>query len=206
MFTDAVNLIGAGDHAKVVLTLLEVCGTPCAGIYDDNESLWKKELWGVPIIGPVSDLPDKEGVMAVIAIGSNRIRKQISAMFKNVTWPVIVHPQSCVHNSVSIKGGTVIFAGATVQADTKLGCHSIINLGAIVDHDTVIGDFCHIGPNSCVADGVAIEDGAHIGVGAVVPPYTRIASDVTVGAGAVVTKNISSAGLYCGNPAVRITK
>ena len=35
-----VFLIGAGDHAKVVLSTLEACHIGCAGIYDDNPALW----------------------------------------------------------------------------------------------------------------------------------------------------------------------
>lgn len=36
---EKVFLIGAGDHAKVVLSTLEACGVECAGIYDDNPEL-----------------------------------------------------------------------------------------------------------------------------------------------------------------------
>ena len=53
-----VFLIGAGDHAKVVLSTLEASNIGCAGIYDDNPKLWGKSLWCIPILGPVSDKPD----------------------------------------------------------------------------------------------------------------------------------------------------
>ncbi len=79
-----VFLIGAGDHAKVVLSTLEACNIGCAGIYDDNPKLWGKSLWCIPILGPVSDMPDTPETMAIIAIGSNEVRRRMAARFKNV--------------------------------------------------------------------------------------------------------------------------
>jgi sugar O-acyltransferase (sialic acid O-acetyltransferase NeuD family) len=201
MFINSINVIGAGDFAKAVLTLLEACGTPCSGIYDDDSSLRGKDLWGVPILGPVSDLPDKEGVMAVIAIGSNEARRKISSGFKNITWPVVVHPGSCVHSSVSIKGGTLIFAGAIVQADAKIGRHAIINVGATVDHDADIGDFCNLAPRSCVADRAELGEGVTLGIGSIAAPYTKIAPWTAVGPGSTVERNLNERGYYSGNPA-----
>ena len=60
-----VFLIGAGDHAKVVLSTLEACNIGCAGIYDDNPKLWGKSLWCIPILGPVSDMPDTPETMGL---------------------------------------------------------------------------------------------------------------------------------------------
>ncbi|MDL2298546.1 acetyltransferase [Synergistaceae bacterium OttesenSCG-928-D05] len=206
MEKDSIYLIGAGNHAKVVMTMLEVCGFACKGIYDDNESMWGKEIWNVPVLGPTTDLPDKEGIMAVIGIGSNQTRKEISERFENVVWPVLIHPTSVVHSSTRIGGGTVILPGCIIQADAKIGHHTIINTGAVVDHDCIIGNYCHLAPRCCVADGVAVDDGAFIGMGSVVIPYTHIASNVVLGPGSTAVKNLDSEGVYFGTPAHRVPK
>ena len=45
-----------------------------------------------------------------------------------------------------------------------------------------------------------IEDNVYIGSNATILPVS-ICSDVVIGAGAVVTKDITSSGIYAGNPA-----
>ena len=196
-----IYVIGAGGHAKVILALLEALGRVCVGIYDDNEKLWGKTLSGVPIIGAVKELPDKNNISAVIAIGNNSIRKYIAESFHNLQWAILIHPYSWVHKSVRVHDGTVIFAGAVVQPDTVIGAHTIINTSASVDHDCHIGDFCHIAPGCHLAGNVQIQDCTFVGVGSDVIPGIHITSDVVVGAGASVVRNITSSGTYIGVPA-----
>ena len=204
MNKERIYVIGAGNHAKVILSVLEACGMCCAGIYDDNLSLKGSTLWCVPILGPISEMPDTPETMAVIAIGSNSARREIAAGFKNVCWPALVHPQSAVHSSVRIGEGTVVLPGSIILADSIIGKHSIINTSSVINQDTVIGDFCHIGMKSAIANGVKIEDGSFIGMGAVIIPHITIESNVTVGAGGVVIRNLDKDGCYVGNPVSRI--
>ena len=143
-----VFLIGAGDHAKVVLSTLEACNIGCAGIYDDNPKLWGKSLWCIPILGPVSDMPDTPETMAIIAIGSNEVRRRMAARFKNVCWPALVHPLGIVNSSVRLGEGTIIFAGCIVESDAVIGKHTIVNSACFIGHDTHVGSFCHLGARS----------------------------------------------------------
>lgn len=204
MKKESLYIVGAGDHAKMVLSTLEASGMCCCGIYDDNEKLWGKTLWNVPITGPVSALPDEEDTLAVIAISSNSVRKKIAAQFKKVCWPVIVHPKTCVDSSVRIGEGTVIFPGSLILPDTKIGSHTIINTAAVVNQDVKIGDFCHIAPGCAIGNSVTIADESFVGMGAILIPYVVLHEKVTVGAGATVIKDLESGGMYVGNPARRI--
>ncbi len=204
MKNEPVYIIGAGNHAKIVLSTLKACGMCCCGIYDDDKNLWGKTLWSIPILGLVSDMPDSEETMAIIAISSNRVRKEIASKFKNVCWPVLVHPQTCVDSSVHIGQGTVIFPGALILADTKIGAHTIINTAAVINQDALIGNFCHIAPSCTIGNSVKISDGAFVGMGATVIPYISLHENVTVGAGATVIKDLEQGGMYVGNPARRI--
>ncbi|MDO4561527.1 MAG: acetyltransferase [bacterium] len=201
---EKVFLIGAGDHAKVVLSTLEACGVECAGIYDDNPELWGRTLWCLPIIGPVSEMPDTPETMAVIAIGSNAVRREIREKFKEVCWPVFVHPQGIVHSSVRIGEGTIVFAGCIIESDAVIGKQSIVNSGCFIGHDSRIGDYCHMAPKSAVADSVMLGDGVFLGLGSMVRPYTTILDDVTVGMGSSVVKKLGPGGTYVGTPARRI--
>lgn len=201
---DKVFLIGAGDHAKVVLSTLEACGVECAGIYDDNPELWGRTLWCLPIIGPVSEMPDTPETMAVIAIGSNVVRRRIRERFREACWPVFVHPMGIVHSSVRLGEGAVVFAGCIIESDAVIGKQSIINSGCFIGHDSRIGDFCHMAPKSAIADSVTLGNGVFMGLGSMVRPYTTILDDVTVGMGSSVVKKLGPGGTYVGTPAKRI--
>ena len=201
---EKVFLIGAGDHAKVVLSTLEACGVECAGIYDDNPELWGRTLWCLPIIGAVSEMPDTPETMAVIAIGSNTARRTIRERFKEVCWPVFVHPQGIVHSSVRIGEGTVVFAGCIIESDAEIGKQCLINSGCFIGHDSKIGDFCQMAPKSAIADSVMLGSGVFLGLGSMVRPYTTILDDVTVGMGSSVVKKLGPGGTYVGTPARRI--
>lgn len=199
-----VFLIGAGDHAKVVLSTLDACGIGCAGIFDDNPKLWGKSLWCIPILGPVSDMPDTPETMAVIAIGSNEVRRRMAARFKNVCWPALVHPLGIVNSSVRLGEGTIIFAGCIVESDAVLGKHTIVNSACFIGHDTTIGSFCHMGARSALGNNVSVGDDVFIGMGAMVKPYVKIGCDVLVGMGSSVLRDLPVGGTYVGTPARKI--
>ncbi len=201
---DKVFLIGAGDHAKVVLSTLEACGVGCAGIYDDNPALQGQSLWCIPILGPVSDMPDTSETMAVIAIGSNKIRRRIAARFKNVCWPVFVHPLGIVHSSVRLGEGTIVFAGCILESDAAIGKHTVVNSACFVGHDAVVGDFCDLGARSTLGNNVSVGDDVFIGMGAMVKPYVNIHGDILVGMGSSVLKDLPAEGTYVGSPARKI--
>lgn len=198
-----IYLIGAGGHAKVILSLLEERGKRCLGIYDDAERLWNTSLWGIPVIGPVRELPDREEFTAVIAVGGNEIRRRISRTFKNICWATLIHPHSWVHSSVVVGIGTVVFAGVVIQPDTVIGAHTIINTSVSIDHDCHVGDFCHLAPGCHIAGGVKIGNNVFCGIGASVTQYASISDDIVVGAGAAVTKDLTLPGTYVGLPAKR---
>ncbi|EHL70748.1 acetyltransferase [Cloacibacillus evryensis] len=199
-----VFLIGAGNHAKVVLSALVACGFECMGIYDDDQELWGQTLWCLPIYGPVSKMPDTAETMAVLAIGDNGVRRAICEKFKNVCWPVVIHPKSEVDSSVRIGEGTIVMAGCIIEPDAVIGRHSIVNSGCYIGHDTKVGDYCHAAPRSAAGDNVTIADGVFLGIGSLVRPYTAIAENSAVGIGSAVIKDIGPGGTWVGSPARRI--
>lgn len=206
MSNESIYVIGAGNQAKVALATIEACGIKCAGIYDDDESLRGGSLWNVPILGTISEMPDTADTMAIIAIGDNEIRRKIAESFKNVCWPVIIHPYTCVHSSVRLGAGSVVLPGAIIQADAVIGKHTIVHTASVINHDTTVGSFCQIAARACLGDGVSIDDGSLIGMGTVVIPRVHIFSGVTVGAGSTVIRNFGPGGVYAGAPARRILR
>ena len=204
MATDPVYIIGAGGHAKVVIAALHANSIACAGVFDDDRSLWGKKILDIPILGAVEELRDVSSILAVNAIGNNSTRRAISERFRNINWLTVIHPNTWIHSSVKIGCGTVVFAGSVLQPDTIIGQHSIINTSVSVDHDCVIGDFCHIAPGCHIAGGVKIGNEVFLGIATAVIPCVSIVSNTVIGAGATVIKNIDAKGVYVGTPANKI--
>jgi sugar O-acyltransferase (sialic acid O-acetyltransferase NeuD family) len=198
--SQSVAVIGAGGHAKVVISTLQAAGYIVTSVFDDDPARLGTSVMNVPVRGRVAELAQAGRRMAVIAIGDNRVREKLAREI-NMEWVTAVHPQSYVDSSVRLGEGSVVFAGAIIQPDTVIGAHAIINTGAIVDHDCVLGDFVHLAPGVRLAGGVQIARGAFLGIGAAVVPYRRVGEWAIVGAGGVVIRDIPDGVTAVGVPA-----
>ena len=192
-----VIVLGAGGHAKVVISTLRAAGYRVVGLYDDDPAKWHTRLAGVEVLGPIDDAAS----VAVIGIGHNPTRRAIAERACRVTWLTVVHPAACVDPTVRLGAGTVVFAGAVIQPDALLGDHCIVNTAATVDHDCVLGAFCHIAPGAHLAGSVTLGEGAFLGIGSAVVPGIRIGAWTTVGAGAVVIADLPDRVTAVGVPA-----
>lgn len=191
-----VSVLGAGGHARVVVSTLRAAGFTVAGLYDDDPAKWGTSLAGVPVLGPL----DQATGLAVIGIGHNPTRRSIAARLRTLTWISVVHPAAWVDPSVRLGAGTVVFAGTVIQPDAVLGDHIIVNTGATVDHDCVLGDFVHVAPGCHLAGHVALGTGAFLGIGSAAVPGVRIGAWATVGAGGVVIADVPDGAVAVGVP------
>ncbi len=199
-----IAVIGAGGHGKVVASILIAAGHRIAGFYDDDPKKWGSKIFGFPVLGPASELTSNKCTHAIIGIGDNDTRKQLSEQI-DVDWFTAVHPFSWIHPDVSIGVGTVICAGAIVQPFAGIGSHVIINTRASVDHDCTVGDFVHVAA-ACLSGGASVGEGALIALGSTVLPGVNVGAWATVGAGAVATKNVPPNTTVAGIPARRVER
>ena len=160
------------------------------------------ECMGFPIIGLCKDLEllNDGKTDFVIGIGNNATRKLIAETYK-VNWVAIIHPSASIATNVVVGKGTVVMAGAVINACASVGEHCIINTNATVEHDDIIEDYVHISPNVALGGSVIIGNSTHVGIGAVIKNNLDICGYCTIGAGAVVVKSIAEKGTYVGVPA-----
>ena len=205
--SDEVYVLGAGGHAKVVVSTLQALGHGVRAVFDDDRRKWGDRLLGVPVRGALDELQRLPPARSVIGIGDNATRRALAERFQMIDWMTVVHPKAEVHPSVQLGPGTVVFAGAIVQPDSVIGTHTIINTGATIDHDCIIGDYVHIAPGTHLAGGVRLGEGVFLGIGSVVIPGVKIGRWTTVGAGGVIIKDLPAGVLAVGVPAnpLRIT-
>lgn len=196
-------IIGAGGHAKVIIELLELLGYKELFIVTPEPIT---HLLNYPVAGNDMCLPElfAAGVTeAVVAIGDNARRLSLAEKLGGLgfTFPALIHPAAWVSKRASLGAGTVVFAQAVVQVDSKVGSHCIINTSGSVDHDCTLQDGVHLGPGARVAGGVRIGQRSLIGIGASVLPNLSIGHRAVVGGGSVVTKSVSDNSTVTGNPA-----
>lgn len=192
-------IVGAGGHGKVVADIALKSGYKDICFADDNAT---GECMGFPIICKSTDLERKNdgNTDFVIAVGNNEIRKKI-AESHDANWVSLIHPSAQIGTNVKIGRGTVVMAGAVINACATTGQHCIINSCAVVEHDNILMDYVHISPNVALGGTVHIGECTHIGIGATVINNINICSNCRIGAGAVVVKNIMQNGVYIGIPA-----
>ncbi len=194
--------MGAGGHAKVVCDLAKKFYKKVF-FADDNIS---GEILGCQIKDTVANAKNSEKCDFIVAIGNNKTREKLFNEFIESGFnPVsLVHPSASIGEEVQIGVGSVIFAGAVINAYAKIGVGSIINTMASVDHDCEIGEFNHLAPSCHFAGTVKTGKDCFFGIGSSVINDITVCDGVTVGAGATVIKDIIQGGTFVGTPAKKI--
>ena len=192
-----IFLWGASGHAKVVIEILETNSENIGGLCDRDETI--RSLLGYPVTPHLPESFDAVKDQLLITIGNNRTRKKI-AEANPYLYAKAIHPSATVSPRTSIDTGTVVMAGVSVNCETKIGHHAIINTNCSIDHDCILENFVHISPQAALAGNVKVGEGTHIGIGACIIQGITIGKWVTVGAGAVIIKDIPDYAVVVGNP------
>lgn len=195
-----VIIIGAGGHGRVVADIVKKSGDKVLGFLDDKNDT------DINVLGKINDCVKYTDKLFIIAIGNNKIRKEIAEKYPFLKYYTAIHPRAVIADNVVIMEGTCVMANAVINNSAKIGRHSIINTNATVEHDNILSDFVHVSPNAALCGTVVVGEGTHIGAGAVVRNNISITSDCVVGIGAAVVSNIEVSGVYIGVPARKEVK
>ncbi len=194
-------MIGAGGHGRVCAEAAELSGFRDIAFLDD------KKVEGMPVIGTLNDIEKYiSSCCFFVAIGDNMIRKRIINIIKELGGELIsiIHPFSSFSKSAEIGEGTVIMAGAVVQANAKIGDGVIINTCSSVDHDSIVGNYTHVAVGARLAGAVKVGGSVFLGASCAVSNNLSITDNCIVGAGTAVICDITDCGTYVGVPARRI--
>jgi len=191
-----IMLYGASGHGKVILDILKSVSKDVFCILDDAPKTGI--ISGIKVIN-TSQFEIHQDDQIILSIGNNNIRKKITSRL-NCNFAKAIHHTSIISNEAFIEEGTVVMANVTINPDSKIGKHCIINTGAIIEHDCIIEDFVHISPGVALAGNVFVGEGTHIGINATVIQGIKIGKWATIGAGSVVIKDIPDYAVVVGNP------
>lgn len=203
-----VVILGAGGHARVLISLLRLINRPIAALLDDDPDKLGQTLDHIPITGNFDTLqnfsPDQ--VQLVNALGSAHRPTARQALYEKYTqagytFATLLHPAAIIAPQANIQAGAQVMAGAVIQANATLQPNCLINTAASIDHDTTVGMHTHIAPGVTICGGVTLGPCCHIGAGTTVVQGIRLGSSVVVGAGATVIHDVASNLIIAGTPA-----
>lgn len=202
-------IFGAGGHAKVVAdTATRMGGYEVYAFYDDTDSRQGELFYqGRPVrggrAGVIADFREGRVDEVFVAIGNNAVRTDIGEFFRAIDIPLatLIDPHAILSPTVRVDAGSLVVAGAILNADTHIQKHVIVNTGASVDHDCVVEAGVHLGPHSTLCGGVRVGARSLIGAAATLIPLVQFPADSILGAGSTFIANATQRGTWTGSPA-----
>lgn len=206
-----IILIGGGGHCKACIDVIEEDNRyVIKGIIDLPEKIGNTIL-GYSIIDCDENLEKiaKEFKNFFITVGfikSSRRRMELFNQIKSLggSFPSIYSPKSHISKYAEVGEGTIIMHGAVINADAKVGNNCIINNQALIEHDVIVSDNSHISTGAKINGECFVGENCFIGSGTIINHCVNVNSDIIIGSGSLVRKDITEAGIYSGNPLIRI--
>ena len=169
-----VAVVGAGPHGQEIAHLLRQQAKEVLLVDDFLPGYEKAE--------------DLDDLMYVAGAAWPAVRRQIAVKMEQ--------------RHLTYNGGRVVFPGAQVSPNAKLGRHVHVNYNAVVSHGCVVGSFTTICPGAVLSGDVTVEPDVFIGAGAIViHGGITIGRGAVIGAGAVVVHNVPDGMTVAGVPA-----
>jgi sugar O-acyltransferase (sialic acid O-acetyltransferase NeuD family) len=203
-----IFIIGASGHGMVTLEAARAQGYTVAGFLDS----FKPEgttLLGASVLGKPADLPalmQKHGVGAgILAVSNNFIRSQVAGQLAEIApsfvFVTVVHPTAWISPTATLGHGTLVLAGAVVNAACVVGDHAIINTKTSLDHESEVEAFASLLPGVTTGGAVKIGTGSCVCAGSTLVHQVRIGRHTMVGAGSLVLRDLPDNSLCYGSPA-----
>ena len=203
-----IVIVGAGGVGRETSLIIQQINEKKStwnliGFIDDDVNSWGNVINGYPVIGGMDSLEKLSlDTYVVVAIANYEVKKRVVNKINNrFKFATIVHPRVWLHDYMTLGEGTIIYEGAILTTNIKVGNHVIISPKCGIGHDSIIKDYVSLLWNVNVSGNDIIEEGVMMGSASTVIQGKRIGKGSTVGAGAVVIDNIDSYSTVVGVPA-----
>lgn len=209
MEKEKIVIIGAGQHARVVLYNIEEQNKyEVVGFLDSNDNRIGKIFEGKEILGNyqrenLKEFSKKIGTNKFfIGFGNMKYRKKVFDYFINNGWEAvnIIHPNAVVSKNARLGKGILIECGCLITPNPVIGNNVVVNTGSQVNHDNIIEDNVYIASGVILSGGIKIGENTLLDDGVIVTLGCSVGKNSLIGAGAVVTKNIPDEVVAYGSP------
>ncbi|MCG6553345.1 MAG: acetyltransferase [Candidatus Magnetominusculus sp. LBB02] len=206
---NTIFIYGASGHAGVVIDAVEKASSyTIAGLVESFKPIGQT-LCGYKIIGNDGDIPEIISEYningCIIAVGDNwgrsLVYKRIAVAVPGLKFLSSVHPTATIARDVRLGRGTVVMAGAVINAGAAIGDFCIVNTNSTVEHDCVLHNYSSIGPNAAICGGAELGAYSVLSAGATAIEKVTIGEHAVVGAGSTVIADIAPYTVACGSPA-----
>ncbi|NNE76889.1 MAG: acetyltransferase [Pricia sp.] len=204
-----IVIIGASGHGGMILDCVEKEGRYNVLGFVDSFKEKGVKLNGYEILGSEEDLPlliDKLNIEgALLAIGNNWTRKKVADKIGEIApdlkFVTTIHPTATIARNVEIGIGTVIMAGAIINANAVMGDFCILNTNSSLGHDGIMYNFSSIASGVCTGGNLMLGSYSAISLGANIIENITIEEHSIIGAGSLVVKNVKGYSVVYGSPA-----
>ena len=134
----------------------------------------------IEVIGKLSEL-DKfidSFDHVFVAIGNNRVRKELMEKIAEEKLISIIDPNAFVSSDADLAKGLLIYPGVVVESKAKINKGSIISSYTIISHDSCIGAYNLIYAGTVIRPKVITNDLIKIGNNCVIGDGVRVIEDV----------------------------
>ncbi len=194
---EKILIIGAGTAATLVADIIFKIPTfECVGIIDDKDELQGREVWGIPIVGKINDVPDliKNGLGTCVinTITSRPNRKKIYDKLKSqgIHFINIIDPSVCISNKIEIGDGNIIMGHSRIGPFVSIGNNNLISAYVNIEHHNILQDHCTFGPGVMTSGSVHMGNSILFGTGIFVEPSLRIGDNSIISSGVTLTRNV----------------
>lgn len=202
-------IVGAGGHAKEVLTILLEQSRGNNLCFFDNTSVPPSDIFlsKYPILHSVESVKkwfeDSNDNAFILGLGNPVHRLRLTKIFESLggTLKSCISKYSVIDADSEIGDGAIILPGSVVTSQVVIGKGSLLNVSCSISHDSIVGDFVELSPGARITGRCKVGDYTSIGTNACILPDLVIGKNVIVGAGAVVTHNIPDNCVVAGVPA-----
>ncbi|WP_394221931.1 NeuD/PglB/VioB family sugar acetyltransferase [Alteromonas gracilis] len=204
MNANNVVIIGAGGHARALISLAHLNEINVLAIIDTNAQL-NESIMGLPVLSSIEQYQADVQFSVIVGVGDSVARKNhliesTSALYTEM----LSHPSAIIDSTLIVGVCCQIFAGVFIGPLAQLGDNIIVNTHAVIEHEAKIGSHTHVAVGAKVLGRTSIGQYCFIGAGAVIKEGIQICDNVTIGANSFVNKDITEPGVYVGSPARKI--
>lgn len=201
-----LTIVGGSGAGRSLIHLCRRLGLTINRFYD-NRLAPNSIVDGIRCAGNFKSIDFQPNEQFATCIGSVKSIHRRDQMISSLRIPYsqfpLIRASSCISDSPieSFGFGIILFDFVYIGYNCNISDFCIFNHHVYFGHDSSISSYSILAPGVMVAGNVNIGSRCYLGINATVKDHVSICDDVVIGSGANVTNDITSPGVYFGNPA-----